>query len=336
MSEADLSALIRDYGNWQEEAQACRHACALFDFSFMSRGRIFGDHAVKVLSDYQNRRIDDMRVNAIRYGLRTDTENRVIADLTVWRHSGSEFEIMSGRSIDIADLVAMNNSQFQCIDTSAECSIFAVQGPTSLKALQPLTDVQKLVALDYFCFDSITVAGIPCQVGRLGYTGEQGFEIIVPSSDSTRLWEALSERVRPAGFAAIDSLRIEAGFMLFANDLALAPTISETGVNPGGTGCRDNDRFEFICCTAKTDQDPVLWQSAETTPLEPAGDDIVVTSACFSTVGDCIILLGFARLDRDPDSALYDPTEQFQDIHQVSRPFYDPQKKRPIAALRLD
>jgi len=73
------------------------------------------------------------------------------------------------------------------------------------------------------------------------------FPVRLPSSDGARLWQALSDRIRPAGFAAIDSLRIEAGFMLFTNDLVLAPTISELGVNPGAAGRGENDRFEFIC-----------------------------------------------------------------------------------------
>jgi len=68
-------ALVRDYGNWQEEAHACRHDCALFDFSFVSRGRICGDQSASVLGDYQNRRIDDMRDNGIRYALRTNGDN---------------------------------------------------------------------------------------------------------------------------------------------------------------------------------------------------------------------------------------------------------------------
>jgi len=333
MSETDLSGLVRDYGNWQEEAQACRHDCALFDFSFVSRGRVYGVQAANVLGSYQNRRIDDMRNNQIRYGLRTNAEEQVVADLTVWRRSENEFEIMSGRHSDIADLVAMNSSQVHCTDLSNECSIFAVQGPTSLQALQPYVDIQILILLDYFCFDSIEVAGIPCEVGRLGYSGEQGFEIIVPSTDSARLWQMLSQRIRPAGFAAIDSLRIEAGFMLFTHDLVLAPTISELGVNPGGAGHCENDRFEFICCTAKTDSQAVLWQSPDAHPLAPVGNDIVVTSACLSTVGGCVLILGFACLDRDPTQPLYDPKGQFKDMHHVTRPFYDPQKLRPIAQL---
>ncbi len=328
-------ALVRDYGNWQEEAHACRHDCALFDFSFVSRGRICGDQSASVLGDYQNRRIDDMRDNGIRYALRTNGDNQVVADLTVWRRSDSEYEVMSGRPIDISDLVAMNNSHCYCTDLSNECSIFAVQGPTSLTALQPLVDVQKLILLDYFCFDSIEVAGIPCEVGRLGYSGEQGFEIIVPSSDGARLWQALSDRIRPAGFAAIDSLRIEAGFMLFTNDLVLAPTISELGVNPGAAGRGENDRFEFICCTANTDSQPILWQSPDAHPLAPDGNDIVITSACLSTVGECVLVLGFACLDRNPAQGLSDPTGQFRDLCQVSRPFYDPLKTRPMGQLGL-
>ena len=108
MSEFDPQVLIRDYGSWQEEALACRNDCALFDFSFMSRVRISGDGAKSALSAFQTRQIEDMKINRIRYALRIDAQERVVADLTIWRLADNSFELMSGRYSDIADLMALS------------------------------------------------------------------------------------------------------------------------------------------------------------------------------------------------------------------------------------
>jgi len=336
MDKLNITSLVRDYGDWQLEARTCRQECALFDFSFMSRVLVSGNEAESTLASFQNRRIDDMRAGQIRYGLRIDAANRVKSDLTIWRHNNGGFEVMSGQYTDIADLCAMHKHDLQCTDVSSESVIFAIQGSTTLMALRPLTDVRRISKLDYFSFDSINVMDIPCLVGRLGYTGELGVELIAPRTEGSRLWKALAEHALPAGFAAIDSLRIEAGFMLFANDIALSPTVSELNVDVTSSKGKDKDRFEFICCTAETEQDPVLWQSNERSPAPPQGKEIVVTSACFSTVANAVLVLGFSRPNMGHDQPLFDPTGNFTNIRRVSRPFYDPLKARPKGNFQLE
>lgn len=328
MNTFDPSTLIRDYGSWRCEATACRHDCALFDFSFMSRAEVSGTDALAVLASFQNRSVHDMQPGQIRYALRIDAAHRVIADLTIWRNENS-FEVMSGRHRDIADLVAMQNRHLRCKDLTADTAIFAVQGPNTHAALQTLTDGRGLALLNYFSFGQFVIAGVHCLIGRLGYTGELGVEIIAPRSERDRLWSALANKIQPAGFAAIDSLRIEAGFMLFANDLALEPTVSELGVDPTNTDATAQDRFRFVCCTAKTDHDPVLWRRHPVCATPPGCDEIIVTSACFSTVAQSVLVLGFCKTNTNPDTSLIDRSGTFTDIRQVTRPFFDPDKLKP-------
>ena len=338
MSEFDPQVLIRDYGSWQDEALACRNDCALFDFSFMSRLRISGHGAESTLRAFQTRQLKDMQNNRIRYALRIDAQGRVVADLTIWRLADDSFEVMSGRYSDIADLMATSNTSMPedkvtCTDLSADSAIYAVQGPSSFSVLQSLTKGSALAALDYFSFSSIELAGIPCTVGRLGYTGEVGFEIIVHRSKSERLWSELAKRARPAGFAAIDSLRIEAGFMFFANDLVLRPTSSELRVEPTVANSNADNRFIFICCTATSDADPTLWRSDDRSPAPPVDNQIVVTSACFSSLTKSVLILGFVHPDSIANKQLVDSTGTFSDIRRVSRPIFDPLKLRPRGAL---
>src|SRR6185369_12177456 len=84
--------------------------------------------------------------------------------------------------------------------------------------------------LDYFAFGHADLAGIPCTIGRLGYTGEPGFEIIAARGQAGGLWQALSRHLRPAGFVAADMLRIEAGFPLFTNEFSLPVFPAEAGL----------------------------------------------------------------------------------------------------------
>ena len=205
--------------------------------------------------------------------------------------------------------------------------------PVRFRYCSLLADSSALAALNYFSFSSVALAGIPCTVGRLGYTGETGFEIIVQRSKSELLWSELAKRAQPAGFAAIDCLRIEAGFMFFANDLVLRPTSSELGVDPTVTAAKADDRFIFICCTATTDADPTLWRSGNRSPAPPVDNQIVVTSACFSSVTNSVLILGFVHPDFIPSKPLLDATDTFSDIRRVSRPVFDPLKLRPRGAL---
>ena len=128
---------------------------------------------------------------------------------------------MSGRSEDIADLIRAAWPGCEVEDLSTRTSIIALQGPNSLQALAGLTDTGALGQLSYFAFVPVGIADVPCLVGRLGYTGEPGFEILLPRPAAPQLWALLARRARPAGFAAADMLRIEAGFVLFANEFRL-------------------------------------------------------------------------------------------------------------------
>src|SRR5262249_57514739 len=82
-------------------------------------------------------------------------------------------------------------------------------------------------SLEYFGNGGRNMGGVACRVGRLGYTGERGFEIVLPRAAREVVWTALARHARPAGFAAADILRIEAGFLLFANELRFPVSAAE-------------------------------------------------------------------------------------------------------------
>ncbi len=324
MSDAfDPSTLIRDYGDIAGEAAACRNDAALFDFSFISSAALSGSGVGAALATITNRPIADLQPGKIRYALRQDPAGYIESDLTLW-NDGARTLVMSGRHRDIADLAITDCAVENLSQTTA---VFAVQGPKSLDVFDGLTDLAGLAALPYFGFSAFVLAGVRCLIGRLGYTGERGFEVIAPVDHGAAIWHRLAERARPGGFAAADRLRIEAGFVLFANEFRLPVRAADIGLS-GFAGADDRpSRYRLVCFRAETEVDPVLWRAGgEVTPPTPG--TITITSVCHSELAGGTLGLGYvvaAATTIDP----VDPSGIFRNIHIFDLPFYDTAKRRP-------
>jgi glycine cleavage system aminomethyltransferase T len=223
-------ALTNDFGDPAAEAYACRADCALFDFSFLECARLYGPPARVMIETFTGRRLEALAERQIAYALRADAGGNVVADLTIWRTGAQTFEVMSGRRDDIAALLDLAGPEIEVTDLTAQRATFAAQGPGALDALRNLGDTDVIRRLPYFTFGHADLAGIPCTIGRLGYTGEPGFEIIVARRQAGDLWRALSRHLRPAGFVAADQLRIEAGFPLFTNEFSFPVFPTEAGL----------------------------------------------------------------------------------------------------------
>ena len=330
----DLDTVVRHYGDPDAEVHACRTACALFDFSFLARARLHGPGSLTAISQLTRRPLGDLAPGRIRYAVREDPQGHVVTDLTVWRHAG-HYEVMSGRSEDIADLVRAAPENAGAEDLSGSHATFAVQGPQSLAVLARHMDVAAVSRLAYFAFTCARIGDVPCLVGRLGYTGEPGFEIVLPRAAADETWHRLARDARPAGFIAADILRIEAGFVLFANELRVRVSASEAGLAPfGGARTEPSERdIALVCFRAETRENPVLWQPAG--PIDRPGPGMItITSACHSRRAGGTLGLGFARqADVIAGVPLRDPRGTFAGIRLASLPFFDPHKRRPRAAL---
>jgi glycine cleavage system aminomethyltransferase T len=340
----DIRAQRRDFGDLRAEAASCRSAAALFDFSFMSRIRIQGPAACALIGTLTPRRLDDLPPGRIRYALRLADDGRALSDLTVWRLHERTFEIFDGTGDALTQLQSASGSHVSIRDLRSETAIFAIQGPESLRALSALIPTDRVRALAYFAHAHAEIAGVRCRVGRLGYTGERGFEIILPRDAREAIWTKLARHARPAGFAAADILRIEAGFLLFANELRFPVSADDLGLAGFAAGpqnaCKHRTaararRVRLICFEASCDKDPVLWQPRDDAGFPPAPGALLVTSACRSVVNDRVLGLGYAPAV--PRFAhLVDPMGQFHEIREVSLPFYDPGKRRPRGGWRDD
>lgn len=326
----DRSSLKRDFGDPADEARACREDSALFDFTFLDCARLQGSGARSTIEDYVQRRLDTLAQGGIAYAVRTDLSGRARADLTVWRTGEDSFEVMSGRREDLTALMACASTQVKTSNVGDVRSVFAVQGPGALDALRRLGKVDTIASLSYFHFTQAELAGTHCTVGRLGYTGEAGFEIILPRSEGPRVWQELSRHSRPAGFIAADTLRIEAGFVLFTNEFSLPVSPAEAGLRQfQSVQTAQQAALRLVSFRADADRLSLPWKGEGLLdrPTEPG--IIAITSACNSVVAKAVLGLGFVTTSTPNKATLHDWSGQFRQIRQTPLPFYDTQKRRP-------
>lgn len=318
-----------DFGDAVAEARACRTACALFDFSFLESVRLDGYRARSVIETFVGRSMAALREKAIFYALRIGGTSEVIADWTVWRTGTNSFEVMSGRREDVIDLLVCAGPDLEITDLTSARAVFAVQGPLTLGVLRKLGDTRALESLKYFTFDRAEIAGIPCIVGRLGYTGEAGVEIIVERRHAFALWKALAAHAMPAGFIAADILRIEAGFVLFTQELRLPVAPRELGLEQFARPT-DAPEPEIRLVSFRAEADIPLWPWRPSHPLErpTRPGTIAVTSACESVAAGGILGLGYVLAGTLPGTFLHDSMGTFRNVRVTPKPFYDTAKQR--------
>jgi aminomethyltransferase len=172
------------------------------------------------------------------YSCMLNEQGGVIDDLIVYRLAEARYLVVANASnaAVVSDTLAERLVGFRAVldDRSLATGLLAVQGPRAVEVLGPLTDVD-LGSLRYYAAAEGTVAGITALVARTGYTGEDGFEVFVETSQTEALWDALIEVVRaagglPIGLGARDTLRLEAGMPLYGNELDLDTNPFEAGL----------------------------------------------------------------------------------------------------------
>ena len=209
-----------------------RTAAGLFDVSHMGQLRLVGPDAAAAFETLIPVDVIDLPVGKQRYGLLLGDDGGILDDLMFFKRADDIFVIVNGacKVADIAHIQEKIGQRCQVIP-QPELALLALQGPKAVDALSRLAPgVEKLVFMTGGHFD---VAGIPCFLTRSGYTGEDGFEISVHSSQAEALARALlaQPEVKPIGLGARNSLRLEAGLCLYGNDLDTTTNPVEAGLN---------------------------------------------------------------------------------------------------------
>ena len=226
------------YGSETAEHKAVRAAAGLFDLSHMGEIFVTGPGAAGALDYALTGEASAIRPGRARYTMICAPDGGVIDDLIVYRLAEQEYLIVSNASnyATVAAELAGRSAGYDAAvdDRSERYALIAVQGPRSATILARLTSTD-LEQVRYYAGYRATVAGAAALLARTGYTGEDGFEIFIDPADATTLWPALAEAGRasgliPAGLAARDSLRLEAGMPLYGNELSRGVTPYDAGL----------------------------------------------------------------------------------------------------------
>ncbi len=226
------------YGSETAEHQAVRHAAGLFDLSHMGEIAVTGAGAGRALDYALTGYLSAMPPGRARYTMICAADGGVLDDLVVYRLGEQEFLVIANAantSVVFGELLS-RASGFDAVVTDAtdDYALIAVQGPAAAGILGGLTEID-LGAMKYYAGASGSVAGFPVWVARTGYTGEDGFEVFGRPADAVAIWDALVAAgapagLVPAGLAARDTLRLEAGMPLYGNELGPDLTPFEAGL----------------------------------------------------------------------------------------------------------
>ena len=223
------------YGSETAEHNAVRTSAALFDLCHMGEIAVTGPEAGAALDYAVCGWPSQLAVGRARYTMLCAPDGGVIDDLIIYRQAAERFLVVANASNTAVVLAELRSrcARAEVADETAATGLVSIQGPNGCGLLATVTDIP-LAGMKYYAGAYGTVAGRPAWIARTGYTGEDGFEIFSAPEDCEPIWDALSATVSgglpPAGLAARDTLRLEAGMPLYGNELSLDVTPYEAGL----------------------------------------------------------------------------------------------------------
>ncbi len=206
----------------EHEYNAIRNSAALIDISPLFKYRVTGKDATRFVNRVIARDIHKVAIDQVIYCCWCDPEGKVIDDGTITRLGENEYRwTAADPSLRWFEQNALA-LDVQIEDISEQVAALALQGPTSGRLLQAVTDAN-VGGLKYFRVTHGAIAGVPVDISRTGYTGDLGFEIWMPWKNAGKVWDELIKKgkafdIHPAGMIALDIARIEAGLILIEVD----------------------------------------------------------------------------------------------------------------------
>lgn len=260
---AELGARFTDFGGWDmplkytselDEHRAVREAVGVFDLSHMGEVWVRGPQAAEFLDYALISKLSAVKVGKAKYSMICTESGGIIDDLISYRIEENTYLVVpnAGNIDNVVSALQERAGSFDVDveDKSAKTSMIAVQGPKAAEAMVEIVEnvveapeasgagstvTEAIAGLGYYAAFEGIVAGQPVLVARTGYTGEDGFEIIVNNDAAQDVWDkALAGATRlgglPCGLACRDTLRLEAGMPLYGNELSLKLTPVDAGL----------------------------------------------------------------------------------------------------------
>jgi glycine cleavage system aminomethyltransferase T/glycine/D-amino acid oxidase-like deaminating enzyme len=241
------------------EHVACRERAALFDESSFAKIEVAGPGAAAYLEWLCDNRVA-RRVGQITYTQMLNSRGGIECDFTVTRVEDELFSIVTGTAFGNHDLSwicrnAPQDGSVRVTDATSRWACFGLWGPRARDVLAPLTPDP--LDFGYMTMRELALGDVPVRALRVTFTGELGWELYCPTEFGAGLWRALWEAGQPHGLAAggyraIDTLRLEKGYRVWAADITPDETPHEAGLG----FCVKDDK-DFVGRDALADREPV-------------------------------------------------------------------------------
>ncbi|MEE8046026.1 MAG: glycine cleavage system aminomethyltransferase GcvT [Dehalococcoidia bacterium] len=257
-THVESNAKMVPFGGWDmpvqyadgiiAEVRAVRNSAGMFDVSHMGRLEFEGPGAEEFLGTILSANMPVIKLGRGKYNFICNVSGGIIDDAMVYRTAAEKFLLVinaGNTDVDMRWITShlRDSSGFEMNVITDDTVMVAVQGPKAVAIIDDLTD-GAASKIRRFRIGQADVSGIPATLARTGYTGEDGFEIIVASDQGEKLWSMLKHAgVTETGLGARDVLRLEAGLPLHGNDLS-------TDTNPFEAGFGRFAYFEAPGCIA--------------------------------------------------------------------------------------
>ncbi len=249
------------YAGIVAEHRAVRGAAGLFDLSHMGEFFFTGAGAGTALDRLVSSDIAGLEAGQARYGLLTNARGTIVDDVIVYRLASDRYlMVVNAANIekDAAHVRTHLAAGVRFDDGSPHTSLVAIQGPKAAAILSRLAP--SVAPLAPFGVAETKVAGAQGAVARTGYTGEDGFEVFLRNDLAAGVWDALLEAGKadglvPIGLGARDTLRLEARFSLYGNEIDETTDPIEAGL--GWTCKLDKDFTGRDAIAAAKERGPV-------------------------------------------------------------------------------
>ena len=220
------------YSSMKAEHSAVRTAAGIFDVSHMGEF-VIPPSSLAALDRVVTNRVDDLVPGQARYNVVCDEAGGILDDALVY-NAGQHHLVIVNAGPRLQDLAHFRAHGVEVTDTTMEVALLAVQGPRAVEILKPLASIP-LDPIGYYHFANGSLGGIPTAFSRTGYTGEDGFELLIPWDRAVEAWQMVTTAgaphgLLPCGLGARDTLRLEASMRLSGQDIDTTTNPLEAGL----------------------------------------------------------------------------------------------------------
>jgi len=243
----ELGAKLAPFGGWEmpleyagggvlAEHGATRDAVGIFDVSHLGTATLTGPNAADRLNEVLTNDINRIKPGQAQYSTILSENGTVVDDLIVYLRSKDEVLLIpnAGNSTTVLEIIKQNiPSDIVVKNLHKDIAIIAIQGPKSAELVK---DLGLPTDMEYMSFKDVSFMGNSVTICRTGYTGEKGFEVLVPAANAMNFWDEVFKKgqkygAKAVGLGARDTLRTEMGYPLHGQDISLKISPLEAGLS---------------------------------------------------------------------------------------------------------